>query len=134
MLGTRVPNVKSNPTVLGHRDAPGPRPTEQRVDRKLFLFREHWDELADLAEFHQEVFREMKSTESVSRNDIIENFIKWAEDRYWERVGGAPTSDADRAKKIVLLAELLKKEQAEAEAAKAAADEEAAKKRSNGSR
>lgn len=110
MLGTRVERVRTKPTVRGQKSAPGPRPSEQRIDRKLFLFREHWDRLGETAQFHEDVFRAMDLKESVSRNDLIEDFLEWAEGVYWQRVGGRPTSATDRARKVALLAELLRKE------------------------
>lgn len=110
MLGVRVERVKGQPTVKAQRSAPGPRPKEMRIDKRVFLFRDLWERLSEVAEFHSDTFKAADRAESVSRNDIIEDFLEWAEERYWADKGGKPVSDSDRAKKLEAFAERLKKE------------------------
>ncbi len=122
MLGIRS-EAKARPVVTRtHRAGPTLLPKEKRPDRKVFLPESMWEELTRAAEFHQAAFEAIERTDSVSRNDLIENFLRWALDEYWDRVGGRPTP-ADRQKKIAMLAKRITEEEAEvAKAAKAAAD------------
>lgn len=95
---------------------PGPdlRPRKKRTDKRVFLDDALWDRLTDTAEFHSEVFKMMGADEAVSRNDIIEAFLEWADNAYWEDKGGRPAKGdkVGRADKARRHAEKLKSEQA----------------------
>lgn len=101
-LPTRSP--RASPTVTGPTLLPEPA-----TSRQVFLAPEMWDELAEAAKFHAQVFRELGSREGVSRNDIIKHFLKWALEAYWADKGGRPTSVEDRVKKAEKHAAVLKK-------------------------
>lgn len=70
-------------------------PKKRPVDKKVFLEEELWEELANAARFHTQAFKEMGSTETVSRNDLIALFLGWALDEFWEEKGGKPAPDSD---------------------------------------
>lgn len=89
--------------------APDLRPRKKLVRKPVFLPQEVWDQLQECADFHGEVFREMGDDEKVSRNDIIQSFLKWAIDAYWKDKGGKPTNEKDRAAKVKRHAERLLK-------------------------
>lgn len=101
MLGlTRDRTLAPHPTLL---------PKTKREERRVFLDPSLWEELSDVAEFHSEVFAAMGAQEKVSRNDLIESFLTWAMESYWEDKGGRPISREDREKKVRRSAEHLKK-------------------------
>ena len=91
-------------------------PRKIRPDKRVFLEAEMWEQLSDTAKFHEEAYAELDNGESVSRNDIIETWLAWAEVEFWKALGGRPASKADRAAKVKLYAEKLKAEAAKAEA------------------
>ena len=97
----------SGPRLLPRR-APG-------TPRQVYLPKEMWERLKLAAKFHSDVFKRMGSTEGVSRNDLIEDWLDWAEGMYWEQVGGPPTSPKDREAKLEKMAAILEAKQAEAE-------------------
>jgi hypothetical protein len=101
---------KKSPTVSG----PKLLPQKATVSRQVFLTEEMWDELKEAARFHGDVFKRMGSSEGVSRNDLIDSFLHWALDSYWEDKGGRPTSEKDWDEKVDRHAEALKKQQQEA--------------------
>lgn len=113
MLGIRSEPTKSRPVVTKPQRA-GPQllPKEKKVDRKVFLPEPQWDALARAAEFHEEAFKFLDRNESVSRNDIVQTFLKWALEEYWAGFGGEPTSATDRQRKVELLAERILKDEA----------------------
>jgi hypothetical protein len=82
-------------------------PRKKPVDRKVFLEEDLWKELSDAAEFHTKVFEELGSDEKVSRNDIIDTFLRWALDAYWDDKGGKPKNATDGAAKVKRHAEKL---------------------------
>lgn len=96
--------VEKGPTLLP------PAPEEDpRKPQNVKLLAEFWEELKEAAKFHTEVFREMDpNNPSVSRNDVIENFLRWALDVYWDDKGGRPKNAADRAAKVAATAAKLK--------------------------
>lgn len=102
-LTTQVP--KRRPTVTGPRLLP----KKKTISRQVFLEPEMWEELKDTAKFHSDVFDAMEASETVSRNDLIESFLRWALDAYWEDKGGRPTSEKDRNEKVKRHAEALRK-------------------------
>lgn len=104
-LVQKDPSKKKPPPVTKH---PTLMPKTKREERRVFLAPEFWAELTEVAEFHTEVFKAMEENETVSRNDIIEAFLRWAVDSYWEDKGGSPTGQGDRAKKVEAYAERLK--------------------------
>lgn len=89
----------------------GPKlfPKKDRVSRQVFLSEEMWRELSEAAEFHSDVFEAMGAKETVSRNDLIDGFLRWALDAYWEDKGGRPTTEDEWGRKVKRHAELLKK-------------------------
>jgi hypothetical protein len=92
-----------------------PQPT--RPDKRVFLPEEMWSALSRAAEFHEEAFKKMGRDEAVSRNRIIENFLEWALDTYWEDKGGEPPATGpEREKKLATFAAQMLKEEAEAAA------------------
>lgn len=95
--------AREAPTVSSPKLLPRKRP----VDKKVFLEEELWLELADAARFHTQVFTEMGSEETVSRNDLIDVFLRWALKEYWEDKGGKPVTDKERADKAKRYAQKL---------------------------
>lgn len=77
------------PTLLPNR----------RVERRVFLEPELWDELSEAADFHTEVFKKLESKQIVSRNDLIGSFLRWALKEYWDDKDGKPTDAAERDRK-----------------------------------
>lgn len=75
--------------------------------RQVFLPKEMWERLKVAAKFHSDAFKELGSTEGVSRNDMIEEFLAWALNAYWEQVGGAPTEKnwEEKARSMALILE-----------------------------
>lgn len=114
MLGlteTRISRKVANkfPTL----PPPPPAAPTEKSPRQVFLERSVWAELKDAAKFHTETFRLMNpAAASVSRNEIVENFVNWALGVYWTRVGGKPKNAAERGEKMKTLAVELRKEQA----------------------
>jgi len=96
----------------GRPPMPGPTllPKPKREERRVFLAPEQWARLSKVADFHSEVFEKLGADEKVSRNDIIESFLEWAERAYWEERGGRPTGVKDRAEKIERYAEELRRQ------------------------
>ncbi len=92
--------VDKSPTLL---------PQDNRDPRQVFLSPEMWEELTEAAKFHTLVFEKMGADEKVSRNDLIDSFLKWALDAYWEDKGGKPKSDAEKVARATVAAEKLKK-------------------------
>jgi hypothetical protein len=84
-------------------------PKQKREERRVFLPPKQWEELSEVAEFHSAVFEVLGADEKVSRNDIIESFLRWAVDAYWEDKGGKPGSEKERAEKIKRAADGLRK-------------------------
>lgn len=76
----------------------------------MFLEPEVWEQLTDTAKFHTEAFAETDHVESVSRNDLIESFLKWALEAFWTDKGGMPKTPAERKKKVTAFAVLIKAE------------------------
>jgi hypothetical protein len=74
-------------------------PAKKREERRVFLEPIRWEELSEVAEFHSLVFKEMGADERVSRNDIIDAFLKWATESYWDDKGGKPVTASDRLEK-----------------------------------
>lgn len=89
------------PTLLPNR----------RVERRVFLEPELWDELSEAADFHTHVFKKMDSKQVVSRNDLIGSFLRWALKEYWDDKGGKPSSDSERDRKAADHAERLTKQE-----------------------
>lgn len=117
MLGLRSDQTRSKPMATKpERSSPTLMPDEKKIDRKVFLVPEQWERLSAIAEFHGLAFKKMGRDQSVSRNDIIENFLQWAEDEYWAEKGGKPKNFPDREKKIAAFAERLKAKEAKARA------------------
>lgn len=116
MLGVRTAASKTSPTVAkttNLRSVPTLLPKERRPDKRVFLPEELWTKLSAAAKFHEETFKKMGHEQSVSRNDIIENFLEWALDTYWQAKGGEPSSKgADREAKIAAFAAQMEKEEA----------------------
>jgi len=79
--------------------APDLRPKKKRQEQRVFLEAGEWKALTEIAEFHTLVFELMGHKERVSRNDILEAFLRWARDSYWEDKGGKPASPKDRQEK-----------------------------------
>jgi hypothetical protein len=99
--------VDKTPTLL-----PPPKEEETRKPRSVLLEPEFWAELSEDAAFHTDVFRAMDpQNPSVPRQDLIESFLKWAHEVYWEDKGGKPKNAADRAAKVQATAERLKAQQ-----------------------
>jgi predicted ArsR family transcriptional regulator len=84
-------------------------PKEKREERRVFLPKKLWKALDECAEFHQAAFDLLDAKESVSRNDLIDAFMRWAIDAYWEQHGGRPTGEKDRAEKVKRFAESMRK-------------------------
>lgn len=103
----RTQSPKKSPTVSG----PTLMPKKATVSRQVFLTGEMWVELKEAARFHSETFKALGSAEGVSRNDLIEAFLRWALDSYWDDKGGHPTSKEEWAKKVERHAEALRKQQ-----------------------
>ncbi len=87
-------------------------PKTQKEERRVFLELALWEDLTDTAEFHTETFKEMGADEKVSRNDLIESFLRWALKAFWDDKGGRPKTAAERKKKVAAFAEWLKAERA----------------------
>ena len=94
--------VEKSPTLL-------PKEKPERPARQVFLALEMWTKLSEAADFHTLIFEKMGETETVSRNDLIESFLKWALEAYWEDKGGEPKNEAERASRAAAAAEKLKK-------------------------
>lgn len=90
---------------------PGPTlvPRKKTIARSVYLEPSMWQELAEAAEFQSAVFEALGHEEKVSRNDVIDAFLRWALDSYWEDKGGRPTSKTDRTEKARRNAETTKK-------------------------
>jgi hypothetical protein len=99
--------ARKSPTVSGPK-LPTPKAT---VSRSVFLTEEMWEQLSEASRFHSETFKKLGSKEGVSRNDMIDSFLTWALESYWEDKGGRPSSDEDWARKVARHAEALKKAQ-----------------------
>lgn len=105
MGATATAGVRSAPTLTG----PKLVPKTKLLPVKTYLEPDLPEQLDDAAAFHTEVFKAMGETEKVSRTDILNAFLKWALDAYWQEKGGRPTSAKDRADKAKKHAEALKK-------------------------
>ncbi len=92
--------VDKSPTLL---------PQDNRDPRQVFLASEMWEELTEAAKFHTLVFEKMGADEKVSRNDLIDSFLKWALEAYWDDKGGKPKTDAERTARAVAAADKLLK-------------------------
>lgn len=119
-----MPPVSPAPTMGAPKRSPVPKPPKmlprtKPIDRKVYLDAERWAQLMDAARFQTEAFAAAGSTESVSRNDIVDFLLGWALDAFWEGKGGKPLSVEDRAKKVEAEAARIRKE---IEARKAKAD------------
>lgn len=99
-LTTKRKLVTQAPTLL---------PKKKRDERRVFLLPEVWAQLDEAQDFHQAVFDALGAAEKVSRNDMIESFVKWAVDAYWEDKGGRPQDKKDFAEKVRRHAEKLQK-------------------------
>lgn len=111
MLGVRTVAPKTRPVVKTNpRSVPTLLPKERRPDKRVFLSEELWTHLSAAARFHEETFKKMGREQAVSRNDIIENFLEWALETYWDDKGGEPTK-SDRESKIAAFAARLEKEE-----------------------
>jgi hypothetical protein len=96
-------------TLPPSAEAPSVLPKTRKVERRVFLEAELWKRLSDAAEFHTEAFKAIEGVdETVSRNDLIESFLKWALGQFWEAKHGEPTSETDRKKKVAAFAVELK--------------------------
>lgn len=91
---------------------PGPKllPNKATVARQVFLTEKMWEELKEAARFHSDLFKELKSSEGVSRNDLIDFFLEWALEAYWKEKGGKPTSKDDWDRKVIRAAEQVRAE------------------------
>lgn len=98
----KKPMVEKSPTLL-------PKEKPDRPARQVFLAPEMWRELSEAADFHTLVFKKMGVEETVSRNDLIESFLTWALDAYWDDKGGKPKTEAERSTRVAASAEKLKK-------------------------
>lgn len=86
-----------------------PEKKETRIARNVFLWAKFWDELSTAAEFQTDAWHEIDpKNPSVSRNDLIEGFLDWALDVYWESKGGKPKDKAEWKAKAKAEAERLK--------------------------
>jgi hypothetical protein len=103
-----MPSTRRAPVLSGPQLIPKPR-----VSRQVFLAREQWAGLKETAKFHAAVFKELQSNEGLTRNDLIEWFLEWAEGAYWEQIGGRPTSKEDWEAKVKKHADQLRKLQAQ---------------------
>jgi hypothetical protein len=83
-------------------------PKEKREERRVFLPRQLWKDLDECAAFHQAAFDELDAKESVSRNDLIQAFMSWARDAYWEQVGGRPKDKKEWGEKVKRFAESMR--------------------------
>jgi hypothetical protein len=116
MLGVRTAAPKTSPTVSKTKAKTSPTllPQAVRPDKRVFLPEEMWEALSRAAKFHEEVFKKMERDESVSRNKIIEGFLEWALESYWDDKGGEPPgSGPERERKVAAHAAKLLKEEAE---------------------
>lgn len=118
MLGVRTAAPKTRPTVAKKPKAvPTLLPQALRPDKRVFLPAEMWEELSRAAAFHEEAFKKMGRDEAVSRNRIIENFLEWALETYWDGKGGEPpASGPEREKKVAAFAAQMEREEKEAKA------------------
>lgn len=120
-----MPPVSPAPTMGPLKRRPVPKPPKmlprtKPVDRKVYLASERWDELMEAASFQTAAFKAAGSTESVSRNDIVDFLLGWALEAFWEGKGGKPAVDtAEWRAKVEAEAARIKKE---LEARKAKAD------------
>ncbi len=73
--------------------------------------------MSEAAELHTQTFKRIGKKETVSRNDLVEDFLKWALASFWEERGENPRTDADREKWLTVAAEILKEQIAAAQAA-----------------
>lgn len=103
--GLAISQPKRKPIVSG----PKLFPKAKTKPRSLYLGADMWDELDEATEFHSRVFEALGSGQKVSRNDVIEAFLRWALDAYWDDKGGRPKSEKERRDKAVRHAEALKK-------------------------
>jgi hypothetical protein len=101
-----LPSRKRTPDKVSKRPLLLPK-KKRNVHRQVFLPPQFWEELSEVADFHSDAFAAMGADERVSRNDIIESFLRAEVALYWEDVGGKPTTPADKAKKVQKLAEIL---------------------------
>ena len=103
-LPTRKRLLVKSPTLLPKEKPAGKKP------RQVFLEPSFWAELSEAADFHSAVFQVMDpKNESVSRNDLVENFLRWALDVYWQNVGGRPGTDSEKQVRAAAYAAALKK-------------------------
>lgn len=102
----RTQASKKSPLVSG----PTLLPKKATVSRQVFLTEQMWNELKETARFHGDVFKLLGSTEGVTRNDLIDAFLRWALDSYWEEKGGMPTSKDDWDKKVQRHSDALRKQ------------------------
>lgn len=103
--------LKKGPKLSG----PKLLPKKATVSRQVFLPEKMWEELKEAARFHGDAFKHLGSTEGVSRNDLIDAFLQWALDAYWDDKGGRPTSKEDWDKKAERHAQALLEEQGKTE-------------------
>jgi hypothetical protein len=90
----------------------GPKLNKATKQASVYLPREMWKELDEIAEFHSEVSEKMGMSK-VTRTDMIESFLDWAVEEYWADKGGKPASARDRDEKSTRHAEKLKAKNAQ---------------------
>lgn len=94
----------------------------KKVSRQVFLDPELWERLMKIADFQTEAWKMVDPKNlSTSRNTVIESFLVWAADTFWENRGGEPTSLGDREEKLAPYSAQLKKDSDEEERQKDAA-------------
>lgn len=105
LTGLSIRPPKKRPVVSG----PKLLPKKRAIARNVYLAPEMWAELDEAADFHGAVFEAMGADEKVSRNDVIDAFLRWALDAYWEDKGGRPGSANELQAKAKRHADALKK-------------------------
>lgn len=104
--------AKSRRPMSGPTGPKPPEPVEPKSQgRTVYLPKEFWEELTEVADFHEHVFGVLGAKAAVSRNDMIEAFLRWALDAYWEDLGGKPGSSKDRDAKAAKKAETIRQVQ-----------------------
>lgn len=120
MLGVSSIKTSKKPTVDKVPTLLPPTPEEDpRKAQNVKLLPDFWAELSETSAFHTDVWKEIDpKAPSVPRNDLVDGFLRWANEVYWDDVGGKPKNAEDRAAKVKLKAEKLRAEMKKQKASK----------------
>lgn len=73
---------------------------EKPLARPVYLPKEKWEELDQVAKFEAAIFEMQGDAQPVSRNDVIVAHLDWSCREFWKDKGGRPETDAEFDEKV----------------------------------